>query len=160
MKVINLTRGRVAVVDDADEELVVPYSWGLIKRTPNFYAGAYNPARKKNMTMHRLIMGLDGPNVDHIDGNGLNNQRSNLRLATVTQGNHNRRKRTDVTSEFKGVCWNKKTQSWRASIQAHGQKIDLGNFDDELEAALTYDAYARDLHGEFARTNEMMGLIY
>ena len=160
MKVIPLTRGRVAVVDDADEELVFPYSWGLIKKTPNFYANAYNPVTKKNMRMHRLIMGLDGPNVDHIDGNGLNNQRSNLRLATAEQGNHNRRKRAGVTSRFKGVSWNRKSQAWRASIQAHGQKIDLGLFDDEIEAALIYDNYARDLHGEFARTNEMMGLIY
>src|SRR5690606_29091416 len=97
--------------------------------------------------------------IDHKDGNGLNNVRSNLRKATLAENNRNVRKQYGTTSRFKGVCWHLRMSKWVARIHYNGTAYYLGSFDDEREAARVYDDWARQLHGEFARTNEDLGLL-
>lgn len=89
--------------------------------------------------------------VDHIDGNPLNNQRSNLRLATPAQNKHNSRKRKATSSIYKGVS--KLKNSWKAQITVHGKTTRLGKFETEKEAALAFDEAARKLQGPFAKLN-------
>ncbi len=103
--------------------------------------------------MHRMIMAaLPGQPVDHADGDGLNNQRHNLRLCTTSQNNYNGRKRHDgKASRFKGV--QKKNGRWRAYIYRAGRTAHLGMFDTEEEAARAYDRMAVQLAGPFARPN-------
>jgi hypothetical protein len=91
--------------------------------------------------------------VDHRNTNGLDNRRSNLRLATYSQNNCNKAKRKNTSSRYVGVCFNKQLKRWGAYIKPQGKKIFLGYFDNEIDAAHAYDAAARKYHGEFARLN-------
>ena len=101
--------------------------------------------------LHRLIMGA--PGVDHIDGNRLNNSRSNLRIATAQQNCRNRSKFAGGTSKFKGVHWSKSKKKWRGKITDGYKSIHLGYFADEVACASAYDVAAQRIHGEFARLN-------
>ena len=105
--------------------------------------------------MHREILGITDPkiNVDHLDGDGLNNQRSNLRVCTDSQNGANRGKQKNNKSGYKGVHWNKKTKKWAAQIQYHKKVLNLGYYSDIIEAAKAYDKKALELFGEFARLN-------
>lgn len=144
-----------ALVDEADEHLVSAHRW--IIRGPRKSKYAMN---SDGMMMHNLIMPpSDGLVVDHKNGNGLDNRRSNLRLCTPTQNQWNRRKHKPTTSQFKGVRQDKGRSSWRAQIVVHGERIHLGSFSSEREAALQYDRSARIFFGTFAMTNEKLGLL-
>lgn len=101
--------------------------------------------------MHALITGW--PRVDHRDGNGLNNQRTNLRQATALQNMWNRRKTAAAASRYKGVTWYRPTKRWTAAIRVGGRVRYLGYFRDEQAAARAYDTAAREVHGEFACLN-------
>lgn len=103
--------------------------------------------------MHREIMGLsigDQREVDHINGNRLDNRRCNLRLATHEQNMHNARRRKDNSSGFKGVSWKVRDRKWYAAIEISGKRIHLGVFDTAEEAHVAYCGAADRLHGEFA----------
>ncbi len=144
---------RSATVDLADLSLVSAYHWVFNGR----YAYARVPGGKF-VLMHRLIVGDDDTEcVDHIDGDGLNNQRYNLRPATRKENSRNRNS-VSGRSKFKGVTRDTKTQRWRAKITVDGKIIRLGGFKSERLAAKAYDAAAEDLHGEFAKTNAQLGL--
>lgn len=147
MREIALTQGLVAVVDDSDFDVLDQFNWHAARRARTVYA-ARHKGRNKIVLMHAEIMQTpSGFDTDHIDGNGLNNVRSNLRVTTVTQNRYNQiRKRRTATSRFRGVSWNKKLGRWVAQIRLHGQQTYLGLFDDEVEAARVYDAagLARD----------------
>ncbi len=156
--------GRVALVDDEDYDLVMQYRWNVLEhqRPSGSMAGpyAFSSRRRDRQVftyMHRLI--LPGvPEVDHEDGNGLNNQRSNLRSATRPQNNANGSKHPThagmpTSSRFKGVSWHKAARKWTAQIADGGRQHYLGCFADEIEAALAYDAAACVAFGEFARLN-------
>lgn len=146
--------GRAALVDDEDYDLVMQYRWNLAetRRPWTFYAraGWRENGRVKTIRMHILIMGHAG--IDHADGNGLNNQRQNLRIATPSQNVANTGPRPG-TSSYKGVRLDRVSQRWRAAICINGKCVNLGRFATETEAALAYDAAARKLFGEFARPN-------
>jgi len=110
--------------------------------------------------MHREILGLTDSKiqVDHKDGNTLDNQRRNLRTATVAKNQQNRQKRVRCSSKFKGVCWHKGTSKWLARITPPDQKQALlGSYDDEETAAKAYNEAAKRLFGEFALTNVVGG---
>jgi hypothetical protein len=149
---IRLTQGKVAIVDDEDFRRLSCYNWYAHRAGNKWYA-----ERKKNrktVKMHHAILGISGGlEVDHQDGNGLRNTRDNLRLATKSQNAQNKKKPCGGTSRFKGVSWRESNKKWRAQIRANGHLIQLGDFDDEEDAAKTYDEAARRYFGEFARTN-------
>jgi hypothetical protein len=157
--------GRVALVDDADYDLVMQHRWNVQERTrpngskigPYAFTSDCGSDRTVIVWLHRLLMpGV--AQVDHEDGDGLNNQRSNLRPATNMQNHANERKtRTyggrPTSSRFKGVYWHKAAGKWLAQIGADGKHRYLGLFADEAEAARAYDAAAREAFGEFAKVN-------
>ena len=149
---VPLTRGRVAIVDAADVPLISGRSWQC---TSQGYAASGQKSNKelpRCIYMHRLIM--KAPNdmeVDHIDGDPLNNRRANLRLATHRENMHNSKKPAHNTSGFKGVCWNARVGKWLAYIKFQGQRKYLGNHETALLAHAAYCKAASELHGEFAR---------
>ena len=148
--------GHAVLVDDADYDLVVGHRWHIRAGGKNLYACA--SVNGTSVSMHRLVLGAAaGTVVDHIDGNGLNNRKANLRLCTRKQNFQNGRWRETRgrTSRFKGVWWIKRRcrRCWRAAITADMIRRNIGSFHTELEAAEAYDEAARRLHGEFARLN-------
>ncbi len=147
---IPLTKGMVAIVDREDAGLAA-LNWCASNTGKRWYA-----LRQENgvrIYLHRAIMGLDGPRVDHIDGNGLNNRRSNLRHATNSQNLANAGKKRHNTSGFKGVHWYAAGKKWVASIRSNNQVTHLGYFDSAESAARAYDNAALVLHGDFAHLN-------
>lgn len=157
MRTVDLTQGKVALVDDEDFALVAGVKWYANKNKRTWYARrfAYFGDGKQGRTivkMHRLIIGAKpGDIVDHINGDGLDNRRSNLRICDSSQNACNRLRRPNVSGPYRGV-WMAHGR-WVARIRVHGKAIWLGAFDSALEAALTYDVTASSLHGEFARLN-------
>lgn len=109
--------------------------------------------------LHRVLLGEPPCEVDHRNGNGLDNRRSNLRLATHAQNLANTRPRIGTSSRFKGVSWFRSKRRWEAYICVERQKRRLGYFHDEEAAARAYDAAALEAWGEFALTNEAAGLL-
>lgn len=110
--------------------------------------------------MHRQILGEPaGREVDHENLDGLDNQRINLRIATRGQNQHNRGRYRSNTSGYIGVSWRESHQKWRARINVNGEQEHLGYFDTAEAAANAYDEAARRLHGFFARTNRLEGLL-
>lgn len=129
--------------DEVDHDLISQYSWSI--------SGVY--ARSgSNIYMHRLILRLTDPDlqVDHVDHNGLNNQRSNLRTCTRSENQFNRLKQAS-SSQFKGVTH--RSGKYEAQIQHNYQNIYLGSYRSELSAAKAYDRASRKLHKEFGLTN-------
>jgi len=151
-KFIPLIRGGFAIVDGDDYAKLAEYKWYCEHNCNTSYA--VRSKNHKRIYMHRQI--LNAPNgkvVDHKDGNGLNNLRSNLRLCTKTQNMRNRRPWLSCSSRYKGVSWDKSSKKWRARITFNGKKSHIGQFDDEVEAARAYDREAKELFGEFAYLN-------
>lgn len=157
MKTIPLTRGLVAIVDDDDYESLSRLKWCACGRAQNEYAvRAITCKGVKNLSriqfMHRAIMNppLD-MQVDHINGNKLDNRRTNLRLCTPAENSRNQARPKNNTSGFKGVSWNRREQKWKAVIGVGGKRIGGGSYHTKEEAARAYDELARKHHGEFAR---------
>ena len=148
MKQIPLGKsGKFALVDDADFDWLSQLKW---RDSCNGYASS----GVKSIKMHRLIMQTPkGMHTDHIDGNGLNNQRSNLRICTQSQNGMNRGAQINSTSGNKGVF--KRGKRWKSQIKV-GKKIKyLGYFASKTEAAIAYNKAALEHFGEFARLNEV-----
>lgn len=151
-RAILLTQGKVAIVDAVDYEYLSQWRWHASKRGQTFYAGhnIKTNGRRTAIYMHQLIA---GKGADHRDGDGLNNTRDNLRLATHQQNMSNQRVRKDNRSGYKGVAWHKPCKKWHARIHFNGKRISLGYFAVIEEAALAYNEAAKQLFGEFARLN-------
>ncbi len=152
VRFIPLTQGKFAVVDAEDYDRLAKYKWSTSREQHLFYACRCN--NYKRVLMHREILNATKEKVvDHIDGNGLNNRRNNLRLCTKAQNNLNSRPRRSSTSKYKGVCYDRKLNKWLSQIIWRGERTYLGRFKDETEAAIAYDRKAEQLFGEFAYLN-------
>jgi hypothetical protein len=155
---IEIEQGYSAIIDLADKELVTPYSWRLL-RGHNGKVYAYTQTKSGPVYMHRLIARTPvGRETDHINGDGLDNRRSNLRVATCSQNSANmwKPRRPDgsaTTSRFKGVTWDRSRSKWQAKITVDQHCKNLGRFDSEEDAARAYDAAAVAHWGAFARLN-------
>lgn len=161
---IDVGKGMVAVIDEADYGVVRPYSWHTNKSGNVLYAMGYfpgyieHPRRKaRNVPMHRIILGITDPKLqtDHIDGNGLNNTRANLRACTSGENLRNSRPHKDKMfgSKYKGCHWISSKNGWRALIMVNGKRHYLGIHKTEEAAARAYDAAALKLQGQYARLN-------
>ena len=159
MRQIELTQGKVALVDDEDYEYLNKYSWHL---TPKLYVRRFrkHPLPKpRNVFMHRQVLGIQFKSTkmqtDHINHNKLDNRKGNLRICTASQNQWNRRVGNVGRSRYKGVAFlkNKNVRPWQAQISVGNKRIYLGQFDSELLAAKVYDKSAIEHFGEFALTN-------
>lgn len=159
MKTIPLTQGYHALVDDADHESLSQFKWSASRSRRDLFYAKGQDRNQKRVYMHRVILGLqrgDKRQVDHIDNNGLNNQQENLRICTYSQNQANSRKLfKNTSSQYKGVCWQKKDQKWCARIRVNRKRIYLGEFQLEAEAASAYNNAAIKYYGEFAKLNEL-----
>lgn len=147
---IQLTQGKETCVDLSDWPALSKYRWCAAKFRSSFYAVAR--VGRSNTLLHKILF-PDAEKVDHKDGCGLNNIRSNLRASNNSQNLRNRGKTKSNTSGYKGVCWDKRDQNWRAQIMVNYKAISLGNFIDPVVAARAYDAAAKRHHKQFARLN-------
>ena len=158
MKQIILTQGRYAIVDDEDFDLVSRYKWYTIHDLKgNFWYARTNiriNGKRTTTTMHRIIMNPEnGKVVDHIDGNGLDNRRLNLRVCFNAENCKNKRLNKNNKSGFKGVSWHNVLKKWRVRIFCNGSYFHIGVYHNVEEAAKAYDNAAIEHHGEYARLN-------
>jgi hypothetical protein len=154
MKEIPLTRGMVALVDDEDYELVSQYKWAAATSYGITYARShtYDGYRRSTVPMHRVIMNpAPDMHIDHINHNGLDNRRENLRICTNSQNGHNHRRKVGKTG-YRGV-W-KHGKKWQAVIKAHGKQTYLGTFLTPEQAALAWNKAVEDAgYAEYAVFN-------
>lgn len=157
-KTIPLTKGYEAIVDVEDFDLLSNYNWGILtpyKGQYTTYAMKKSQAERKGKSrlMHRIVMNAPrNISVDHINGNGLDNRKSNLRLCSHRENLCNSNKqRNGITSIYKGVSWDKSRNKWTVHIN----KRNLGRYNSEIEAALVYNDAALKYHGNFAKLNEI-----
>lgn len=150
---VPLTRGLTAVIDADDLDLVAGFVWNAQTGRGTHYARS--KLNGEPLWLHRLVMGLDRADprvVDHIDHDGLNCRKANLRIATRTENAANRNPHRG-SSSYRGVHWNAKNQRWVAKIRLGGEQVYLGSFTDEEAAARAVDAEALRHRGEFASLN-------
>ncbi len=160
---ILLNTGLISFIDNCDKDLS-QFKWHVAKthnplyamRTLHFWVN--DKRRTKKLIMHRLIMSrvlnrdLDRCEiVDHINGNTMDNRRSNLRLTTYFGNTTNSKRRKDNTSGYKGVIWSKQRNKWQARIKSKGHVYHIGYFNDPRSAHEAYKIKATELFGEFAR---------
>jgi hypothetical protein len=153
MKEIQLTQGKVALVDDEDYEWLNQWKWYCAKG----YAcrGGKRDGKAIQVYMHReIIKTPDGMYTDHINLNRSDNRKINLRTCTLTQNICNRNLQCNNTSGYRGVAWHKANKKWVAVIAVNRNKIYLGSFFDAKEAAIVYNKAAIKYFGEFACTND------
>lgn len=145
---IPISKGKVALIDKEDFELVSKHNW--------YFTGKYaRCGHKPNHLMHRLIMGIptNGMTIDHINRNGLDNRRNNLRIVTVSQNNINRGISRRNTSGYTGVHWHSRRKKWIAVLQIDKKKIALGIFDTKEEAIKCRKEGEKKHYKEFAIIN-------
>jgi hypothetical protein len=162
MKRIKLTQGQFAIVDDDDFDRVSQFTWHAQRtKSGDYYArhakylggGRQNPIIKF-IPMHRFVSGFI--RVDHKNGNKLDNRKENLRSATQEQNRQAfRLKSKNVSSKYRGVCWDRNNSKWRATICRSGKCHHLGFFLEEKKAAEAYNSFAFKFFGEFAHLNDI-----
>jgi hypothetical protein len=150
-----LYRGKHTIfIDEQDLELLLSRAWVVV--------GSGNSRTKylrfRGTNFHRVVMGVDnspGISIDHINHNGLDNRRANLRIATNSENQCNSMKRDQrCSSQYRGVHFEKRTQKYKSEIYKDGKKHGLGSFSCEIDAAIAYNEAAIRIHGEFACLNE------
>lgn len=157
MKKIELTQGKVALVDDSDYEELNQHKWHASKYGRSYYAlrREYTPKRK-NIYMHREVLGIrDSPDKipDHISGDGLDNQKKNLRICSHKENTRNSRLSKNNTSGYKGVSWLKREKRWHSQIVVNRKLVYIGNYFCLMKAVRAYDEAATKYFGDFANLN-------
>lgn len=150
-----LISGFVVLVDDEDVALVNKYRWSVYRdKYPIILHRSGPHSNRLVIQLPRLLMDAPkGMEVDHINGDRLDNRRSNLRVCSHAENMRNRKRRVDNRSGYKGVYWDPARSSWRAEIRHNKRVYWLGRFDSVKDAARAYDEAAERLHGEFACLN-------
>ncbi len=162
---IKLTKGHEAEIDEIDKDLA-SLKWCVKPHHGIFYAhhGLIKNDKWTTETMHHVILERilgrpirKGEMTDHVDGNGLNNTRANLRIVnnSLNKINGNKYATKPTTSKFKGVDWNNQSKKWRARISKDNKRISLGLFNKEEDAARAYNKAAEKLFGKHAKLNEV-----
>lgn len=157
--IIPLNKGQQTIISAQDNDLA-RLKWNVIKRSAGYYAK--RDIQKNNKTkclkLHRVILSrmlgrelLRSEQVDHRDGDTLNNTRENLRLATNSQNQANRKLTSQNSSGYKGVSWHKQHGKWHSQLMVNGNRMSLGYYDDPAEAHRVYWEAAQKHFGEFAR---------
>lgn len=162
MKTIPLTQGKVAIVDDEDFEWLSKWNWCCQKNRNCIYAkrAFWKNKKRRCIWMHREIIDAQkGKVVNHIDFNGLNNQKKNLQLCTCRENNRWRRKMRGCTSRYKGVSWSTKDNVWVSIIHVDDTVYYLGGFKKEEDAAIAYNRAAIRYFGDFAFLNDITSSI-
>lgn len=151
MKEIKLTQGEVALVDDDLYEELNLFKWCVHKGVNTFYA----KRDQKGIMMHRVVVGLTDLDlfVDHINGNGLDNQKSNLRICSQSKNSMNQSPQLNRSSIYKGVCYHKLAKKWQSYIKINGKLKYNGLFVNESDAAIAYNNMAAELFGKYAKLN-------
>lgn len=155
-KEISLTQSKVALVDAEDCEWLNQWKWCANLQHGIFYATRhiYKNGKRKSIYMHReIIKLLDNMFIDHINRNGLDNRKSNLRICNKSQNAMNRERQINNKSGYKGVCWGKQCKKWRAYININKKPTSIGLFKTKEDAALAYNETAIKYHGRFAKLN-------
>jgi len=163
MKELRAGPGQVTLVDDEDCEWLSQWAWSRTYYKNKHTQYAYKILPRENgkyvgcVYMHRLIMDAQpGQQVDHINGDGMDNRRANLRLCDQSQNNLNSRKRANSSSRFKGVTWRKDTQKWQAQGWWHGKRHSLGSYTSEKDAADAYNQFVQEkTDARYATTNDL-----
>lgn len=153
---IPLTQGKFAKIDPEDYIWLAQFRWHCKINKNSIYAvrSITISGRTKRIYMHRLIVNTPSHLLcDHINHNGLDNRKANLRNCTIKQNNANSRSAQSASSKYKGVSWNKRRKKWSAYIKKDGIQLNLGSFDNQIDAAKAYDKAAKKLHGQFAALN-------
>ena len=151
---VPLSRGYVAIIDAADVPLVDGVNWTAAVHNRLVYAhrnATLPDGKRRYVAMHRVILGDSELHVDHRDGDGLNNRRSNLRWATRFENMSNRVKQVNNSTGFPGVTFHKRDKKFMARVTANGKTHSAGYFDCPKEAYAARCDLAKRLHGEFAR---------
>ena len=154
--------GKFAIIDECDAHLVAGIAWHVHLDCMMWYATHTTPhdecGKQQKRRMHRVILGVTDPSVqvDHINGNGLDNRRCNLRIATNSENAANRKNLPqNKTSRYRGVTWHRGVGKWQAAIKVHGKNHYLGVFPSDVDAAIAYNRAAKVHFGEFAVINEI-----
>jgi hypothetical protein len=152
---INKKRNIYTTVDDVDFNTLIKFKWyfrkdGYVRRQER------SNGKIKEITMHRQLMQVaDNLFVDHINGNKLDNRRSNLRICTKAENVRNKVKSSKNTSGYKGIWWHKQNKKWIAEIGVDGKKISLGSYVSIIDAVKAYNKAALKYHKKFAKLNEV-----
>jgi len=159
-----LTRGLMAIVDKEDLEILASKKWFAFSKGGSWYAARTEGygAKKRTIYMHRLLLAAKvGEEIDHANGNSLDNRKQNLRLCTHRENIRNQKLRRDNKIRLKGVHLIRKLlpRRWKAEIVLDDRKVTIGYFTTAIEAARAYDAAAIEHFGAFARTNRSLGLL-
>jgi hypothetical protein len=156
---IPLSKGMFVLIDESDFEDISKHKWTVM--TPGRCAYAYRRPLGKVILLHRYLMDAPaGMEVDHINGNGLDCRRSNMRVCTRSQNFANRNKcSVKKTSIFKGVWWDSTRAKWASAVKKNGKKICLGRFDTPEQAAHVYDKAAIRYFGKYAKLNYPMDRV-
>jgi len=161
MKIL-LGSGKYTIVDDVDYDWLNQYMWKL-----DGYGYVINATYRSELcntpcspisSMSRMILELeygDKRQADHINHNILDNRRSNLRVATIAENQHNQKIRSGGTSQYKGVYWNKRNKKWHVKIKINNKAKYLGQFSKEKYAAQAYNLAAKRYFGNFAYLNKI-----
>lgn len=159
-KEIQLTQGKVAIVDDKWFSVLKKFNW-YAKNHKGIYYAYRRKLKSENWTtdkipMHRYIMLLENQDItnkiiDHKNGDGLDNRKNNLRICNTAQNGMNRRKKKNA--DYKGISWHKHANKWISSIKYNGKSIHLGYFTNKVDAAQAYDQAATKYYKNFANIN-------